>query len=328
MAIGVLAVGSYVPPTVISNAQISAWTGAEERWITERTGVHERRWAEPGTATSDLAVHAARQALDAVPGSRDSLRAVIVATATPDVPQPATAAIVQHKLGLSDVPAFDINAVCSGFLYAVTIATGLAATPVAAGGTVLVIGADKFSSIMDRSDRKTVSLFGDGAGALLLGAVPDGHGFGPVQLVTSGEHHDLVKVHGGGTAAPLTAASIAEGANLFRMDGRAVRDYALTMLAKLSAQVLDDAGLGVPDVDRLVFHQANPQLLRAFADSVGADRDRLELTAPQYGNTAAASVPITLAAAHERRPFRRGDRILLGSVGGGMNAAVTLLTWY
>ncbi|WP_067502100.1 3-oxoacyl-ACP synthase III family protein [Actinoplanes sp. TFC3] len=328
MALGVIALGSYVPDTVITNADISAWTGATQQWIAERTGVHERRYAAAHEATSDLAVHAARRALSSDPAARERLRALIVATATPDVPQPATAAIVQHKLGLSEVPAFDINAVCSGFLYAVTIAGALAATPLGAGGQLLVVGADRFSTIMDRSDRKTVSLFGDGAGALLLGEVPEGYGFGPVQLITNGELHDLVKVHGGGTAAPLTAASIAEGAALFRMEGRAVRDYALEQLEKLTARVLGDAGISVGELDRLVFHQANPQLLRAFADSVGAPRDKLELTAPEYGNTAAASVAVTLDAAHRRRPFRRGDRILLGSVGGGMNAAVTLLTWY
>ncbi|WP_346538217.1 ketoacyl-ACP synthase III [Micromonospora sp. DPT] len=328
MAVGVIGLGSHVPDRVIDNSEVCRWTGATDEWILARTGIRERRYAAPGTTTSDLALPAARQALDAVPGAAERLRALVVATATPDVPQPATAAILQHKLGLREVPAFDVNAVCSGFLYAVAVAEGLLTGRHGAGGYVLVVGADMFSTIMDRRDRRTVSLFGDGAGAVLLGEVPDGYGVRASHLVSDGELHDLVRVEAGGTRRRVDADAVAEGADRFRMDGRAVRDYALSSLRKLTERVLDEAGVTLDDVDRFVFHQANPRLLEAFMVGVGAPLEKLALTAPELGNTAAASIPVTLHAAHRQRPLRRGERILFGSVGGGMNAAATLLTWY
>jgi 3-oxoacyl-[acyl-carrier-protein] synthase-3 len=334
MPVGVLSIGSHVPDRVVTNQEIGAWSGTTEEWILERTGVRERRYADPGTATSDLALPAARQALaaldDQVP---ERLAALIVATVTPDVPQPSTAAILQHKLGLRSVPAFDVNAVCSGFLYGLAAAEGMLAVAGQRGEPdhepyALLVGADKFSSIMDRADRRTVSLFGDGAGAVVLGAVPDGYGIRALRLVADGELHHYVGVRAGGTRTPLDARARAAGEHLFRMDGRAVRDYALTALDKLVGAVLDDCHLGTDDVDRFIFHQANTRLVEAFVARAGLDPARVVYTAPGLGNTAAASIPLTLHAAHRDRPLRRGETLLLAAVGGGMTAGAAVLTWH
>jgi 3-oxoacyl-(acyl-carrier-protein) synthase III len=328
MPVGILSIGSHVPDRIVTNRDISEWAGVTEEWVEQRTGVLERRYAETGSATSDLAVPAAREALDAVgPEARERIAALVVATCTPDVPQPATAAIVQHKLGLASLPAFDINAVCSGFLYGLTVAEGLLSSRYR-GAYVLLVGADMFSSIMNRSDRRTVSLFGDGAGAVVLGEVPEGYGVQAVRLVADGEFHHYVGVRAGGTRMPLDEEARAAGDHLFHMDGRSVREYALTTLHKLTEETLGECGLGADQVDRFVFHQANTRLLEAFVAEAAIDPERVVYTAPHLGNTAAASIPLTLHAAHRARPLQRGERVLLASVGGGMTAGAALLTWY
>ncbi|MEO3809067.1 ketoacyl-ACP synthase III [Sphaerisporangium sp. B11E5] len=327
MSTGILGVGGFVPDRVIGNDTIAAWAGVPQEWVLERTGIHERRYAGPGTATSDLAVRAVRQIFAARPGTAELVDALVLATCTPDVPQPATAAIVQSKLGLRTVPAFDVNAVCSGFLYGMAVAHGLR-TALPDIDHVLVVGADIFSSIMNRADRRTVSLFGDGAGAVLMGPVPDGYGLLAIRMITDGELHHLVGVPAGGTALPLDRHAREAGGHLLRMDGRAIAAYVRTTLPKLMEHVLADAGLRLEDVDRFVFHQANPRLLRSIADDTGIDPGRMTLTAPAVGNTAGGSIPVTLSATARERPLRTGEHLLFASVGGGMNAAAALVRWH
>lgn len=330
MSLGLLGLGGYVPPLVIDNAQVAQWTGKQESWIDERTGIVERRYREAGTVTSDLALHAARQALAAQPEARERLGLIIVATSTPDQPQPSTGAILQDKLGLSDIPAFDINAVCSGFLYSLAVADSMLAAQLSGqgGDHALVVGADIYSSLMDRTDARTVSLFGDGAGAVLLGPVPAGYGVLGWRLVTHGEYRGLVEVPAGGTRAELDARARTAGEHLFRMRGREVRDYALRTLPKVVGEALDRAGIRLEDVDRFILHQANTRLVEACCREMGIDPARVPLTAPHFGNTAAASIPLTLRAEHERRPFRRGERLVLAGVGGGMTAGAVVVRWY
>lgn len=325
-SIGILGVGAYLPDRIVTNGDISAWTGVTEEWITRRTGIVQRRYAEPETTTSELAARAASAVLADHPGVAEKLAGIIVATCTPDVPQPATAAILQHRLGLGRVPAFDVNAVCSGFLYSLAIADSMLRTR--PGEYLLVVGADKFSSIMDRTDRRTVTLFGDGAGAVLLGTVPDGYGIVASHLVSDGEYHHFVGVEAGGTRTPLDGRAQAAGEHLLRMDGRSVAEYAITTMRKCIEQTLDDGGLGPADVDRFVFHQANPRLLETLAGELHVPLERVVLTAPYYGNTAGSSIPVALDHTHRERPLARGERVLFAAVGGGMNAAATLLTWY
>ncbi|MCX5328788.1 3-oxoacyl-ACP synthase III family protein [Streptomyces sp. NBC_00140] len=330
MGFGFLGLGGHVPPLVIDNAQVAEWTGAEESWIVERTGIRERRYREPGTVTSDLALHAAREALGALPEAAARLGVMIVATSTPDQPQPSTGAILQDKLGLTEVPAFDVNAVCSGFLYALAVADSMLSARLAGqgGDHALVVGTDIYSSLMNRSDRRTVSLFGDGAGAVLLGPVPDGYGVLGWRLVAHGEHRDLVEVPAGGTRTPLDARSRDAGEHLFRMRGREVREYALGVLPKVVGEALDSAGVRLENVDRFILHQANTRLVEACARELGVAPDRVPLTAPQFGNTATASIPLTLRAENELRPFRRGERLVLAGVGGGMTAGAVVVRWY
>ncbi|MBT2413698.1 ketoacyl-ACP synthase III [Streptomyces sp. ISL-12] len=328
MAIGITRLGAYVPPDIVDNATVAAWSGTTPEWIHERTGIDGRRYAAPGTDTSDLAVAAALDLLGADRARWPRIGSVIVATSTGDRPQPATAAALQHKLRLPGSPAsFDVNAVCCGFLFALAIADGLLRhrTP---DGSALVVGADMYSRITNRSDRRTVSLFGDGAGAALVGPVPDGFGLHASRLVTDGDLRGLVEVPAGGTAKALDQEAYAAGEHLFRMDGRAVRDYVLTTLPKLVGEVLDESGLTLDDIDRVVFHQANTRLLEQCSRDLGLDPARVPLTAPRYGNTGAASIPVTLHDAHLRQPLRRGERVLLAGVGGGMSAGAAVMTWY
>lgn len=328
MPIGILRLGAYVPPTVVNNASIAAWSDTTEQWVDERTGIATRRYADPGVATSDLAVAASLDLLSEDRTTWPAIDAVIVATSTADQPQPATAAAVQHKLGLPGGGfAFDLNAVCSGFLFALAVAEGLLGHRLK-DGAALVVAADMYSRIMNREDHKTVSLFGDGAGAALVGPVPDGFGLHASRLVTDGELRSIVQVPAGGTARRLDPQAYAVGGHLFRMDGRRVRDYVLTTLPKLVEEVLDEAGLALEDIDRVVFHQANTRLLEQCTRLLGLDPARVPLTAPRYGNTGAASIPVTLHDSHLRRPLQRGERILLAGVGGGMTAGAAVLTWY
>lgn len=326
MPTGILSVSGFTPERVIDNAQVARWSGASEEWITRKTGIYERRYADDDTAVSHLAARAARPLLRDE-GTREKVGLLIVATATPDQPQPATACFVQALLGLGAVPAFDVSAVCSGFLYSLVIAEALLAGRYA-GARALVIGADKFSAIMDPGDRRTVSLFGDGAGAALIGPVPDGYGIRGSSLIADGQEAGLVRVEAGGSRRPLTARAREGGGHHFRMDGRGVVAWADHFVPKAVDQALEQAGWEIDAVDRAVFHQGNARLVRSLGASVGLPESRLAFTAPEFGNTAGASIPLTLAQENQKEPFRRGERILLVAVGGGMTAGAVTLTWY
>jgi 3-oxoacyl-[acyl-carrier-protein] synthase-3 len=327
MAVGFLGIGSAVPSEVITNAQIAAWSGVSEQWVDERTGITRRYYAEPGTVTSDLAARAAEEAFANAPSPRGDVEAIIVATSTPDQPLPSTAALTQEKLTLPGVAAFDINVACSGFIYGLAIADGLLGAK-ANGRSALVVGADLYSHLMNRADRRTVSLFGDGAGAGLLGPVPDGYGIRSWRMVAHGEHGDYVNVRAGGTRQAADQAARDAGDHLLVMHGREVREYVLDVVPKLVAEVLDEAGLSLADIGRVIFHQANTRLVEEFGRQLALGPERLPLTAPRFGNTGAASVPLTMSVEHSRKPFRRGEHLLLAAAGAGMTAAAAVVTWF
>ncbi|MFJ5222356.1 3-oxoacyl-ACP synthase III family protein [Streptomyces sp. NPDC088400] len=328
MPVGILGLGFHVPEVIVDNSLISKWADVPEDWVARRTGIYERRYTPAGVATSDLAHEAVTDLLSRAPGAERDIGLVIVATATPDQPQPATAVALQSKLGLEAAAAFDVNAVCSGFVYGLTIAGALLSSSAAYGTHALVVGSDMFSSVMDRGDRKTVSLFGDGAGAALLGPVPEGYGIGASRMVAHGSLRSLVEVPAGGTRKPLTPEARAAGEHLFKMDGRPVTEYALRTLPEIIGAAVADCGLSIEDIDQFIFHQANVRLLEKITSELKLDPDRVPITAAEYGNTGAASIPITMRKAQMRRPFQRGERILLAAVGGGMTAAATVLTWF
>jgi 3-oxoacyl-(acyl-carrier-protein) synthase III len=323
--IGILGTGSYLPDRVVPNAEIAPAAGVDAAWIERKTGIRERRHAAPGQATSHLAAIAADRALLAAGLSPDDIDHVIVATSTPDHPQPATASLVQHLIGARSASAVDVNAVCSGFVYALAMAQGLLLGD--GGGHALVIGADIYSRILDARDRKTAILFGDGAGAVVLGAVPAGGGVIGTRLRGYGDDHRLIGVRAGGSRVPASVRSVLDGEHFFRMDGRGVREFVNGHVPGAIATTLRESGLPAAAVDHLVPHQANGVMLHELGAALELPNAALHLTVDRYANTGAASVPITLDAAHRSGALAVGDVVLLAGFGGGMNLGVSLCRW-
>ncbi|GGK78970.1 3-oxoacyl-ACP synthase III family protein [Mangrovihabitans endophyticus] len=322
--LGIVGTGSHLPRTEVDNATVAERTGVTPEWIVHKTGIRRRWYAGPDEATSDLAVHAARAALADGGVSAERLRLIVVATSTPDHPQPPTASLVQRALGAYGAGALDVNAVCSGFVFALATAAGLLGDDEYG----LVIGADVYSRIIDRGDRRVASLFGDGAGAVLLGPVPSDRGLLGWDLRTFGALSDLVCVDAGGSRTPVTPQTTAAGRHLFRMDGRGVADFVRAELPPAIKRVLASTGVAPEQVDHVVPHQANAVLLTSVAESLDLPRARLQLTADEHGNTGAASIPLALDTAERSGAFAGDDLILLTGFGGGMSVGSVLLRWH
>ncbi|WP_030688549.1 3-oxoacyl-ACP synthase III family protein [Streptomyces sp. NRRL B-1347] len=317
--IGILSTGAYVPDQAITNSMVAQGASVEESWILRATGIHERRRAEPHQRTSEMAEPAAKEALACVQGNVD---AVIVATSSPDQPAPATASSLQYRLGITDRPAFDINAVCGGFVYGMAVARSLILTHDDIS-TVLLVGADQLSKFTDPTDRSTAPLFGDGAGAVVLGPVSEPSGIKAVRLTAFSEHHDLVGIT---TPTPQHADCRAR-AGTIHLNGRRVRDVFLDKLPLLVRQATHDAGWTVPEVDWFVFHQGNPAMLRDTATRLNISPERIGITADLYGNTGCASMPLTLYHMNRAAPFERGQRIILAGAGAGITVGALALLW-
>jgi 3-oxoacyl-[acyl-carrier-protein] synthase-3 len=326
VGIAILGTGSYVPDSVLTSAELGARLGVGEKWIIDKTRIRERRVAAADEATSDLAAHAARRALDAAGVPAADVDIVLVATSTPDQPMPATACAVQARIGATRAAAFDLDAVCSGFLYALVTARGLLAMDDEAR-TALVIGADTYSRILDYDDRRTAILFGDGAGAVVLGKTASGAGVLSTVLGSDGTKQDLVRIPAGGSRQPATEATLAAGEHYFAMRGREVRDLAARVLPDVVERVLKSAGLALSDVDLLVPHQANGVMLADLADVLGLRPDQMHLTVGQLGNTGAASVPITLDDAVRSGRVQENDVVVLVAFGGGMTWGGAACRW-
>jgi 3-oxoacyl-[acyl-carrier-protein] synthase-3 len=280
--------GAAVPPRRVSNDEIAARLDTTHEWIHSRTGINSRHVVDPGVATSDLAVEAGRRALDSAEGIEDGVDLVVLATATPDHPLPGTAPAVASRLGLDGVPAFDVAAVCSGFVYGLAVAAGAIAAGLAE--RVLVIGADVFTSIVDADDRNTAPIFGDGAGAVVLRAgepTEDGALLG-FDLGSDGTNADLILVPGGGSRQRSGGQAVNPAEAFFTMQGRAVYRHAVARMTDSTRAVLAQASWDVADVDAFVGHQANARILTAVADAVGVPRDREVIAIEHVGNTSAA----------------------------------------
>ncbi|WNI18781.1 3-oxoacyl-ACP synthase III family protein [Actinacidiphila sp. ITFR-21] len=325
-SIGILSTGSYLPERVVRNAEIAEQAGVDPAWIERKTGIRERRRAAPEQATSDLAAVAADRALLAAGLRAGDIDLIVVATSTPDHPQPATASIVQHLTGAERAAAVDVNAVCSGFVYALAMAEGLLRSR-GGDGHALVIGADIYSRILDHRDRRTAVLFGDGAGAVVVGPVAGADGFIGTRLRGHGDGHRLISVPAGGSRKPPSEQTVRDGEHYFTMDGRGVRDFVTGEVPEAVAQLLRDCGLGTDEVDHLVPHQANGVLLRELWPALKLPRAALHLTVEHCANTGSASVPVTLDAAHRAGDLRKGDTVLLAGFGGGMNTGLALCRW-
>ena len=318
-----LGTGAYAPANVIRNEDL-AELGFDADWIVQRTGIHERRHALPDEVTSDLAFNAAMQCLEDAQVSIDDVDLMLVGTVTPDRPMPSTACILQQKLG-SNAPAFDLNAACSGFIYA--LATGSQFVKTGHSERVLVIGADLMSRIVNPADKKTYPLFGDGAGAVLLGAGSDEQGLLSYMMGADGEGAGLLCVPAGGTEEPLNASAIEANRQFMHMDGRPVFKWAIRTVSDALRETLQHAGKSIADVDVLVLHQANIRIIDAVIDELGFNPARAVVNVDQYGNTSAGSIPLALAEAHQQGRIHRGDLVLMCGFGAGLTWGTTLLRW-
>ncbi|OJU91745.1 MAG: 3-oxoacyl-ACP synthase [Burkholderiales bacterium 66-5] len=310
----IVGTGSYLPPRRVSNDELAAelaGKGVEtsDEWIIERTGIHARHFADEGVCSSDLALQAAQRALEAAGLGAQELDLIIVATSTPDMVFPSTAAILQHKLGISNgCPAFDVQAVCSGFVYALAVADAM----VQAGSArcVLVVGSEVFSRILDFSDRTTCVLFGDGAGAVVLQA-SDTPGILASDLHADGQHVGLLCVPGHVSGGGIL------GDPLLRMDGQAVFKLAVSVLEKTAHAALEKAGIAATEVDWLVPHQANIRIMQSTARRLHLPMEKVVVTVAEHGNTSAASIPLALDHAVRAGQIKPGQNVLLEGVGGG-----------
>ena len=325
-SIGIVSTGSYLPARAVPNAVLARSLGIDEEWIVAKTGIRERRVADSTEATSDLASKAGERALAAAGLDPVDLDLIVVATSSPDWIQPATACAVQANLSARNAPAYDVAAVCTGFLYA------LGTTTAAMQGdrqfrNALVVAAEVYSRILDYSDKKTCVLFGDGAGAVVLRRVADGYGIRSFRLGADGTKRDLVQIPAGGSRMPPSPQSLADRHHFFRMDGRSVREYVRETFPLALSAVLAPAGLRQTDIDLLIPHQANSVLLKECLESLELPLSKVHFTIERYGNTAAASVPITLDDAVRRGRIQRGDHVLLLAFGGGMTWGSALIRW-
>jgi len=315
--------GSYLPPRRVTNDDLAAelaQRGIEtsDQWIVERTGIRARHFAAPDVTSSDLAEHAARHAMEAAGVGPSDIDLIIVATSTPDMVFPSAACILQAKLGIVGCPAFDVQAVCSGFVYALTVADSMIKS--GAAKRALVVGAEVFSRILDFNDRTTCVLFGDGAGALVLEA-SDTPGILAADLHADGRHVDVLCVPGHVSGGQVL------GEPLLRMDGQAVFKLAVGVLEASARAVLTKAGRTEADIDWLIPHQANIRIMQSTARKLKLPADKLVVTVDQHGNTSAASIPLALDAAVRAGQVKRGDTVLLEGVGGGFTWGAVLLQY-
>lgn len=317
-----IATGSYLPAKVLSNDELAKSVETSDEWIVERTGIRQRHIAAEGEFTSDLAVAASKQALGHADLSPNSIDLIIVATTTPDHTFPACATAVQRKLGATKATAFDVQAVCSGFVYALAIADNFIKAGQAT--TALVIGAETFSRLLDWSDRSTCVLFGDGAGAVILraeegtGTVLD-RGVLATHLGSDGRHYEALYVDGG----PSTTGTTGH----VKMNGREVFRHAVTALVGATNQVLETAGVTIKDIDWLVPHQANFRILQAVAQRLDLADDRILMTVDHHANTSAASIPLALAEAAMAGRFKRDQLMVMNAMGGGFSWGAALIRW-
>jgi 3-oxoacyl-[acyl-carrier-protein] synthase-3 len=323
--IRVLGTGAHLPAQVVTNADVGEPAGVTDEWIVRKTGIRNRRWAKPYEATSDLAVMAGRAALDDAGIRAADLSLVVVATSTPDSPQPPTACVVADELGTRPgTTAFDVNAVCSGFLFA--LATAQSILQGSDAGPALVVGADIYSRILNPTDRRTAILFGDGAGAAVLGRSDNHKGqLIATRLASFGGDRELIEVPAGGSRMPATPETLADGRHYFTMNGRGVREFIEDHVTPAIENFLADNGLIGADVTRFVPHQANGRILANMSAALRISGTCS--TFEEYGNTGSASVPVTLDHAARTGALKTGDLVLLAAFGGGMTLGLALLRW-
>ena len=321
----ITAVGSYVPERVLTNAELEKIVDTTDEWITTRTGIKERRLAADDEFTSDMAARAAQRAMDKAGITADQIDLIIVATITPDMLFPSTAALVQNKLGARKAAAFDIEAACSGFIYAMEIGQQFIMSRTYE--TVLVIGAERLSSIVNWKDRNTCVLFGDGAGAAILQHRPDAHGLLTACMGADGDKAMLLCMPGGGSRIPATTDSVEAGLHHLQMDGKETFKNAVNAMLGAAKEALSRCEIDISQIKLVIPHQANRRIIDALGERLGVKADQVFVNVDKYGNTSAASVAIALDEAVTQGRIQRGDLALLVVFGAGLTWAAAVIEW-
>jgi 3-oxoacyl-[acyl-carrier-protein] synthase-3 len=323
----ILGTGAYAPERVLTNHDLSRLVDTSDEWIRARSGIRERRIAAADEATSDMAVHAGRRALADAGAVASEIDLLIVATVTPDHPMPATACIVQHRLGVpTQAACFDLNAACSGFIYGLDIACAMLGS--GRHKKALVIGAEKLSSIVDWKDRGTCLLFGDGAGAVVVGmSAKPGIGLIGTRLGALGENTGLLQIPAGGSRTPTSPKSIARGDHFIKMKGKEVFKLAVRLMEEAARDILEQHGLAANQIGLVIPHQANLRIIEAIAQYLELPVDRFFVNVDRYGNTSSASIPIALDEARLTGRIKPGELTLLVAFGAGLTYGSALIRW-
>jgi 3-oxoacyl-[acyl-carrier-protein] synthase-3 len=324
VAISITGLGSYVPERVMTNDELSTMMDTSDEWIRERTGIRERRIAEPGQALSDLCLPAAREALAGASLEGSQIDLIIVATVTPDMAFPSTGAIMADRLGAPDAAAYDLSAGCTGFMYAVAQGYGMLAGGLAQ--RALIVGGDVLSRILDWSDRSTAVLFGDGAGAVVLERVGDG-GFLGFELGADGSGGPQLYLPAGGSRTPASAESVATKQHFVQMNGREVFKFATRVLVASAEAVLAECGRTIDEVDVYVPHQANVRIIEYAREKLGIPEEKVVIDVDRYGNTSSGSIPLALADAKADGRLETGKLVLMTGMGAGLTWGSGLIEW-
>lgn len=323
--VGVIGTGKYVPEKILTNHDMEKMMDTNDEWIVSRTGIRERHIAAPEEATSDLAYEAAKAAAASAGISPSDIELIIVATITPDSAFPSTACILQDKLGAKGAAAFDLSAACSGFVYGLATATSFIQSGMYKNA--LVIGVDCLSRITDYTDRNTAVLFGDGAGAVILGEVPEGRGFKSFDLGAEGAGGPLLNIQAGGSRLPASEQTLANKQHYIYMNGREVFKFAVRVMGTATIDVLEKAGLSKEDVDLFIPHQANIRIIQSAMQRLELPEEKVVINVDKYANTSAASIPLALVEAAEEGRMKAGDTVLMVGFGGGLTWGASVLVW-
>jgi 3-oxoacyl-[acyl-carrier-protein] synthase-3 len=325
IAAKITGVAGYVPPKVLTNADLEKLVATSDEWIRTRTGIRERHIAESGIASSHLATEAAKALLAQTNTNPADIELIILASVTPDMMFPATACLVQDRIGAKKAWGFDLSAACSGFAYALTVGAQFIGS--GAHKKVLIIGSDKMSSILDYSDRSTCILFGDGAGAVLVEPAADGEGILDFEHDIDGSGGQFLYMPGGGSLHPATAESVEKKMHFVHQEGSQVFKYAARRMAEMSARLLERNGFSKDDLALMVPHQANLRIIRAAQERLGVDDSKVLVNIDRYANTTAGTIPLGLCDAVKQGRLRKGDLVLIVTVGAGYTTGGVLLRW-
>jgi 3-oxoacyl-[acyl-carrier-protein] synthase III len=322
----IASLATYVPPRLLTNADLEKLVETSDEWILQRTGIRERHIVDPGVSTSDLGKEAALKAISRAGLTPDDIGVILVGTVTPDMMFPSTACLIQHKIGARHAWGFDISAACSAFTYSLTTASQLVAS--GAHDHALVVGADVMSSIIDYKDRATCVLFGDGAGAVVVSAAAkDGPAIIDFEHEIDGSGGPALCMPAGGSAKPASHETVDQRLHYVKQDGQAVFKFAVRKTEEIARRVLERNGLGPDDIDLFVSHQANRRIIQSATEKLGVDPNKVIINIERFGNTTAATIPLALNDAVCGGKLKKGDLVLLASVGAGFTVGAVLLRW-